>query len=98
VTLTENNYFDLIEMANLAHEKYGWAGVGEDESFFHAIQQGEYGQETLAWIEMPDDADDDEALAEHHNETYIKAIRTIQQMVRDGHLPDQPEYHILVWW
>lgn len=96
--LTENFYFDLVEMDTLAHEKYGWPAPGSDGSFHHAIQQGEHGQDTLAWIEMPDEGEDMEAYAEDYGEEQAKVIETLRKMVADGHLPDRPEYRILVWW
>lgn len=96
--LTEGTFFDLVEMARLAHEKYGWPDMGDSGSFHHAIQQGEHGQDTLAWVEMPDESDSDDALVENYGEDYAKALRTMQQMVKDGELPDKSEFRILVWW
>lgn len=98
MALKQHTYFDIIEISELLAKEYDWPSVGESGSFISTLAEAtDYpGQDTLAWIEMPDEIDDE--FEEDYGEKYVRIVKQLQQLIEDGHLPKQDTYQILVWW
>lgn len=102
--LKGKTYYDLVELNRFLEANYdefrGTLGTGH--SFHRAIQQGEHGQDTLTTVNLEEWKADLEAYADDYEgeqgDHMRRAILGIELLVRDGHLPEQDEYTINIWW
>lgn len=106
LVIEPKTYYDLVELDRFLEANYdefrGTSGTGR--SFHRAIQQGEYGQDSLTTVNLEEweadlvEADEDyegyESIADHMH----RAVLGLRLLVRDGHLPEQDEYTIYIWW
>lgn len=98
-------YYDIVELDAFLAENYDeFKGTRHTKQSFHrAIQQGEYGQDTLVVVNLEEWAADLEAYPDDYEDTergdqMRLALLGINLLVRDGHLPEQDEYTINIWW
>lgn len=98
--LKTQTFIDLVDLSNFLHEHYDWPAPGSSDSFHRVFSEAmDYpGQDTMCPVEMPDEDEDMDVLAEDYVEQYVRVVGVLRQLVQDGHLPRQDNYNILVWW
>lgn len=103
--LRTQEYIDIVELDRFVHEEYDTPAPGQINSFHSLFSkvlsypgQNEMANFALAEIEDGIPEEYEKYYSKEELEAYPVVVDIFKRLIADGHLPEQDEYNIYIWW